>query len=250
MWQYNPLTGKFEKVGLINVAPLCTISSNWKSSVSGEVLATGDGSQTHFTGTIDYQPVDPLDSFTIHYTIGGTTYDATADSDGNITGTHITSGTINQEGQYDITFDTPLDNGTDLTADYNHGISPANVENAFYPKYQPSDWGWRTCQGDCWHISIIFPSPGYYILRVVVEGCYTATGQKGDTSLTPYFVYTGIGNNPSPSFSLKQEPETRIQGWTSPIYSPDFDKCVICFYASALQTLKLRFRKIDVFRIA
>ena len=138
--------GRFIHPRLENVAPLCTIETDgWTGSQSGEVLATGDGSETHFTGTIDYQPVDPLDSFTIHYTIGGTTYDATADSDGNITGTHITSGTINQEGQYDITFDTPLDNGTDLTADYQHGITPANVENALYPKYQPSDWGWRTC---------------------------------------------------------------------------------------------------------
>ncbi|HDD44336.1 MAG TPA: hypothetical protein ENG63_05705, partial [Candidatus Desulfofervidus auxilii] len=59
---------------LINVASSCKLEvPDWTDSVSGEVLATGDGSQTHFTGTIDYQPVNPLNSFTIHYTIGGTT---------------------------------------------------------------------------------------------------------------------------------------------------------------------------------
>ena len=243
--------GRFIHPRLENVAPLCTIEvSGWTDSQSGEVLATGDGSQTHFTGTIDYQPVNPLNSFTIHYTIGGTTYDATADSDGNITGTHITSGTINQEGQYDITFDTPLDNGTDLTADYQHGISPANVENAFYPKYQPSDWGWRTCQGNCWFVTIHFPSPGYYIVRFVVEGCYTATGQTGDTTLTSQFTYYQGANFPTPNFYLKQEPDTRIMGWCSPIFDPEEASCSFSFYASALQTLKLRVLKIDVFRIA
>jgi len=243
--------GRFIHPRLENVAPLCTIETDgWTGSQSGEVLATGDGSQTHFTGTIDYQPVNPLNSFTIHYTIGGATYDATADSDGNITGTHITSGTISQEGQYDITFDTPLDNETDLTADYNHGISPANVENALYPKYQPSDWGWRTCQGNCWYIIVYFPSPGYYVTRLVVEGCYTATGKTGDTTLTAQFSYGNMAVYPSPGLSLKQEPNTRIMGWASPIYDPDYGKSVFSFYASALQTLKLRVLKIDVFRIA
>jgi len=158
---------------LINVAPLCTVeTSGWTGSQSGEVLFTGDGTTVDFSGKVELPPVNPLNSFVLHYTIGGTTYDATADSDGNITGEHITSGTINQDGTYEIHFDTAPDDGTDGTADYNHGIAPANLENALDPNNpNPSDWGWnsRTGSGPIGKITLYPRDAGFYLINVIYE---------------------------------------------------------------------------------
>jgi len=164
---------------LRNVAPLCTITtSDWTGSTSGEVLFTGDGTTKDFSGKVDLPPVNPLDSFVLHYTIGGTTYDATADSDGNITGEHITSGTINQDGTYEIHFDTPPDDTTDGTADYNYGIEPANIERVLDPvNPQPSDWGWFSSDRAklCGKLYLTPPYKGIYLVVQVVE-FYTVRG--------------------------------------------------------------------------
>ena len=153
---------------LRNVAPLCTIeTSGWTGSQSGEVLFTGDGTTTDFSGKVDLPPVNPLDSFTLHYTIGGISYDATADSDGNITGTHIKSGTIiNQDGTYEIYFDTPPDNGTDGMADYDHGIEPANLENMLDPNKPPTGWGWFSTPSAEYRAEMIikFKQNGIYLV--------------------------------------------------------------------------------------
>ena len=164
---------------LRNVAPLCTVeTSGWTGSQSGEVLFTGDGTTVDFSGKVSLPPVNPLNSFVLHYTIGGTTYTATADSDGNIAGTHITSGTINQDGNYEIHFDTAPDNGTDGTADYDYGIPPSNLENVLKPDPTPSGIAWLTTTGYTYKsFMITFPQPGYYLCCAQVSS-WTTGGTK------------------------------------------------------------------------
>jgi len=92
--------------------------------VTNEVRATGDGSTTDFSYTLDHSPVKPS-SLTVHYTISGTSYTATDDGSGNISGTDC-SGTITYEtGDVSLTFTTAPDNGTDITNDYTYYNPPA-----------------------------------------------------------------------------------------------------------------------------
>ncbi|RKX59430.1 MAG: hypothetical protein DRP29_04610 [Thermodesulfobacteriota bacterium] len=154
---------------LRNVAPLCTIeTTGWTGSTSGEVLFTGDGTTKDFSGKVGLPPVNPLSSFVLHYTIGGTTYDATADENGNITGTHITSGTINQDGNYEIHFDTPPDDTTDGTADYNYGIEPSPIENIVdsnLETYAGPAWKKLTGSGIIGSLKI-YPPKGIYLAGI------------------------------------------------------------------------------------
>ncbi len=178
---------------LRNVAPLCTIiTSNWTGSASGEVLFTGDGTTVDFSGKVNLPPVNPLNSFTLHYTIGGVSYDATADSDGNITGEHITSGTINQDGNYEIHFDTAPDNTTNVTADYDYGISPGNLENALDGNPNTStEIGWTTTigSGEFGAIMIIPPSNGIY-LTGIKSGVWSSSGSS-TWKISTYSVTSG-----------------------------------------------------------
>jgi len=254
MWRYNPFTGNFDKVGLVNVAPLCEITtSNWTGSQFGEVLFTGDGTTKDFSGKVDLPPVNPLNSFTLHYTIGGTTYTATADENGNITGTHITSGTINQDGTYEIHFDTPPDNGTDGTADYDYGIPPSNLENALDPSNpNPSGWGWKTTTGSTFlgKIKIIPPTRGRYMLGIV-EGhkgdntagsisfkCYTSSGGE-------WIIGDMIGNVGVFTFEIK-----RFSFFVNFYYDSDIiSSLVIKPYVTTSNTYYVRFYEINVFKI-
>ncbi|RKX56251.1 MAG: hypothetical protein DRP29_09740 [Thermodesulfobacteriota bacterium] len=169
MWRYNPFTGNLDRVGLINMAPLCTIETDgWTGSQSGEVLFTGDGTTKDFSGKVDLPPVNPLDSFVLHYTIGATSYTATADSDGNITGEHITSGTINQDGTYEIHFDTAPDNGTNGTADYNYGIEPSPIKNIIdsnFETYAGPAWKKMTGSGVIGRLEV-YPQKGTYLMGI------------------------------------------------------------------------------------
>ena len=86
-------------------------------AISGEVIGSGDGSTTSFSGTLVHPPV-VAGSITIHYTISSTAYTATDDGAGNISGTDC-SGTINYStGAWSLTFTTAPDSGTNITADY------------------------------------------------------------------------------------------------------------------------------------
>jgi len=78
----------------------------------------GDGSTTSFSRTLNHHPV-LKNSYTISYTIDGTTYTGQDDGEGNITGEHISSGSINYEtGERSVEFDTPPDVDTGLTDNY------------------------------------------------------------------------------------------------------------------------------------
>ena len=157
---------------LVNVAPECTLTAvGWSGSVTGEVLATGDGATTSFSGTVAKPPVTDPTSFTVHYTIGSTAYSATAGSDGTISGEHITSGSIDTwTGDWSLTFDTTPDNGTDLTADYDEGVAPGNFHLAVDgdPSTETST-GSRTMDaaGIAGYVDVEFPVAGVYLVGLL-----------------------------------------------------------------------------------
>ena len=85
-----------------------------KTQVTGEVLATGDGTTTTFSGTLANYTVK---AGTLTITDGTETF--TDNGDGTLTGDAGGSGTINYEtGEYSVTFNTAPASGTDITADY------------------------------------------------------------------------------------------------------------------------------------
>lgn len=87
------------------------------TSVSGESLGTGDGSTTTFSGTLSNTPVVRQ---TLTITAGSVT--ATDDGSGSLSGTGVSSGSINYDtGAWSITYDTAPADGTSITADYDYG---------------------------------------------------------------------------------------------------------------------------------
>lgn len=77
--------------------------------VIGENVGTGTGAATAFSKTLARKPVI-ASSLTLSYTIGSTSYEATDDGAGAITGTGISSATINYTtGALAITFSTAPD---------------------------------------------------------------------------------------------------------------------------------------------
>lgn len=84
--------------------------------IVGEVLGTGDGSTTVFNLQTAKKPIF-LTPFTLKYTVSSTQHSATTDSSGNLTGTHISSGTVAETGAISVTFSTPPDNTTNITGD-------------------------------------------------------------------------------------------------------------------------------------
>ena len=111
-------------------------------SVTGEVLASGDGSTTSFSGTITNTPIKP-GTISVGYTIGGTAYTATDDGNGNISGTDC-SGTINYDtGAWTLTFTTAPDNATNITAGYTYYLGDCTLKieqsndksNVYYSRF-------------------------------------------------------------------------------------------------------------------
>lgn len=87
---------------------------------SDEVVGTGDGAETNFTGNLDELTIEP-GSITITFTSSGIAYTITDDGDGNLEGDVNAGGnnTINYtSGAYDFTCSAAPDNSTSLTADY------------------------------------------------------------------------------------------------------------------------------------
>jgi len=164
------LPGFYSYKPLQNVAPYCTVTtSGWTGSKTGEVLTTvTTATASPITGKISLPPVNPLSSFTVHYTIGTVTHSVTADENGNLSDGNLT-GTIAQDGTYSLSFTTLPTAGTDITADYSYGIPPANIENALDPSNpNPSDWGWKTliASGRIGSIGITPPTPGHYLIGI------------------------------------------------------------------------------------
>lgn len=96
------------------------------ATTSGEVIGTGDGTATSFSGTLTNYPV-VAKTVSISYTIGGTVYTATDDGAGTITGTSV-SGTITYStGAWTLTFTTAPDSATDITADYDQKVGSTST---------------------------------------------------------------------------------------------------------------------------
>ena len=252
MWQYNPFTGKFEKVGLINVAPYCTIeATGWTGSQSGEVLATGDGTTVDFSGKVDLPPVNPLNSFTLHYTIGGTAYSVQADANGNFSDANVT-GSVAQDGTWNATFNTAPDDATDITADYSYGIPPANLENALDPSNpNPSDWGWKTTTGASilGDITITPPVYGFYFFGIRT-GSYSNNGailqfrlQTVDNTGASVFTAYLHDNN---SFIVERKRNSYGIFLKLDSITP---KIQIRLYANAADTYYVRFYDIVLYRL-
>lgn len=88
------------------------------TSVSSEVIGTGDGSQKTFTGTLAFKAGGSKRTcFAIEITDGVETF--TDNYDGTLTGSAGGSGTINyMTGAFSVTFNAAVGNGTNITADY------------------------------------------------------------------------------------------------------------------------------------
>lgn len=87
-------------------------------TIEDEDLGDGDGVVKVFSGTLNNIPVVES-TLSIDYIIGGTPYTASDDGAGNITGTEITTGSIDYvTGDWSITFTTAPDDTTDILATY------------------------------------------------------------------------------------------------------------------------------------
>lgn len=112
------LNGK-ELVQISGLVLLPGDSINIKSNPvpKSEQIGTGNGTTTSFSGTL-LRRVVPR-SVEVNYRIAGVNYTATDDGAGNITGTNISSGTVNYTtGNISITFSSPPDNGSTVTVNY------------------------------------------------------------------------------------------------------------------------------------
>lgn len=88
--------------------------------VFNETLGTGDGTQTTFTGKLDFIPVRPSTIKVVAGTVVGTDT-PTGPTTGTISGTGITSGTINyQTGDFSITYATAPASGVKILGTYRY----------------------------------------------------------------------------------------------------------------------------------
>jgi len=236
---------------LRNVAPLCTVEIlGWTGSQSGEVLFTGDGTTVDFSGKVSLPPINPLNSFTLHYTIGGTSYSITADENGNLSDANMT-GTINQDGTYEFHFNTAPDNGTDGTADYDYGISPANLENTLDPSNpNPSDWGWTSSAGSSSIGSVLITPPmrGIFLVSQKIE-YYTVSG-SGRIQITGYLVdYSGSWHDLKllMSYSYKSSPYIRTLPCCCIKKDDFFEKLRLFLWVDSAGEYKIRWWNIEVF---
>ena len=238
---------------LPNVAPYCTIEvTDWIGSQSGEVLATGDGTTVDFSGKVDLPPVNPLDSFVLHYTIGGTAYSVQADANGNFSDANVT-GSVAQDGTWNATFNTAPDDAIDITADYSYGIPPANLENALDPSNpNPSDWGWKTTTGagTIGEIEITLPEEGYYL--ILGRGGFHVISSSETVSIVLRFrVFDTFNNSWRDGVSLI---DTSTSGYSQEDFSPAglgyFNKFRLRFYVYNTCEIKVRIDSFGIFKIS
>ena len=95
--------------GSVSVAHNKVITAN-------ENFGTGDGVETNFTHTLTKVPVF-LAGVVIKYTQGSTENTATSDANGDFSGTGLSSGTVTEAGDIDVTLSSALDNGAAIFVD-------------------------------------------------------------------------------------------------------------------------------------
>ncbi len=103
------------------------LGGNYTSEkVEVEEWGVGDGEEVTFTTTLVYKPVVP-NNFEVYYTIDGTLYVAKDNGSGGITGTNITTGSINYEtGAVSIEFSYVIDDGAKIFSNYYYNSALEN----------------------------------------------------------------------------------------------------------------------------
>lgn len=105
-----------------------TANQNFTSqAVNGELLGTGDNAHATYSGVLNWIPLRPnMVTVTAHTTVDIIAVD---DGAGNLTGTHVSSGTIDYTtGAISITFDANVGTGKQVLASYTY-ISEGNAKN-------------------------------------------------------------------------------------------------------------------------
>jgi hypothetical protein len=107
--------------------------TNAQTAVTGEVMGTGDGVETHFSGTLAHYPVEPY-SLDVAHIVGGVPSVAEDNGAGLITGGLVNTGTLDYgPADWDITFDGPVDDDTYISGSYHYysGGSSSPVDFAY-----------------------------------------------------------------------------------------------------------------------
>lgn len=112
-------TGTVTSFQGVLTALLAYVHSVLGIAITGESIGTPDGTIVTFVGNLAKTEV-VLNTFSFAYTIGTVAYTGVSDATGNITGTSITSGTLEVDGSYTITFTTAPDDATTLLAEYEY----------------------------------------------------------------------------------------------------------------------------------
>lgn len=94
-----------------------TVSGPFNVDYLAELIDTGDGAETSFSGTLSNVPVI-ISECTLNYTISATEYNIDSDSSGNFTGTGISSASVAENGTVTLSFSTAPDDTTEITLDY------------------------------------------------------------------------------------------------------------------------------------
>jgi len=93
------------------------------TSVTGEIIGAGTGSQTVFAGSLVNSPVSAGQCF-FRYTVGAVEYTASTDGAGVVTGTHLLLGSVTYaSGAYSLTFSTAPDGSTNVLSDHVYGVA-------------------------------------------------------------------------------------------------------------------------------
>lgn len=166
------------------------------TQVTGEVIATGDGKEITFTGTL-YHPVDKC-SLTI--TDGTEIFTEPTTPDGTLTGSEGGTGKIDYTtGAYNVTFFAAPGDKLEITATYSYTIASNSIEYIVFPvklSVGKSDVDLGT---NSVVVSVYLPRS---TLLNVYGGCGTSPDKDLDTVLptvmadtAKFSIYNGNGDN-------------------------------------------------------
>ncbi len=107
------------------------------SSITNEIVGTGDGTTTHFTFTLAHPPIKKK-TFVLNYTYNSHGRMIKDDGNGNLQGDG--SGTIDYTtGAVDVTCSYPPENGSSLLADYT-SLSETKISNESFKTGALNEW--------------------------------------------------------------------------------------------------------------
>lgn len=167
------------------------------TQVTNEVLATGDGVQTVFTGTLAFKSGNPLaTAFGININENPSGLTATDNVVGVISGTGIT-GTINYvTGEYSLTFTNPVASGTQVRATYLYANSNSNgiTDFSYTSPIRLASEGFVLRQdegGDPIMKVVVGPDGNYYSFKK--DSVYQLTISDDDVTFTNIVYRKNIG---------------------------------------------------------